>query len=168
MSILVAELLSSGIIFGADRNLTLIDENGESSQPEQTTKVFRWPNNETLFGYVGVAELNGELLPDWLASLSKELEPGWDLKEIAEFIHKKVQEYWIPTDPPQGMIIHLAGFSESNGLTLPEVWHIANVSGLGQYGYTEFNNEFYCEEAFLRKMTHIHPSEIQKKLRAYP
>jgi len=165
MSILVTELLSSGIVFGADRNLTHVDMQGNTSQPMQSTKIFRWPNQNTLFGYVGVAELDGKLLPDWLESMRDETEPGWSLNDIAEFVREKVQEDWTATDPAKGMIIHLAGFSKLSGLMIPELWHIANVSGLGQYGYTEFSNEFYCKEAFLREMPQIHPTEIRKRLR---
>lgn len=165
MSILVTELLSSGIVFGADKNLTRYDLNGTPSQPAQTTKVLRWPNKDTLFGFVGVAELNGKLLPEWLEFIQDETDPDWELCETAEFIQRKVQEDWVNADPPEGLIIHLAGFTESRGLTLPEVWHIANVSGLGLYGYTEFSNEFYCEEAFMQEMPQIHPSEIRKRLR---
>jgi hypothetical protein len=43
MSILVVEVVSEGLIFGADRNITVTRE-GITTQPVELPKVLRWPS----------------------------------------------------------------------------------------------------------------------------
>jgi hypothetical protein len=55
MSILVVEVVARGLLFAADRNVTVTDRGGTTSQPIQQAKVLRWPRDDVLFGYVGAA-----------------------------------------------------------------------------------------------------------------
>ena len=50
MSILVVEVLSEGLIFGADRNITSSYTNGSTFQECKRPKVLRWPDDNHLFG----------------------------------------------------------------------------------------------------------------------
>ncbi len=165
MSILITELLSKGIVFGADRNLTESNSSGMSHQKRQVTKVIKWPNDKTLFGFVGVAEIEGMLLPDWLKTIETALEDEFGIEAIAHYLHERIQRSWTHSLPAEGLIIHLGGFTKIDEIVLPSVWHIANVEKHGEYGYTEFSNDFFCQEAFLREFKHLHPIEIRKKLR---
>ena len=66
MSILVVEVVSEGLIFAADRNITVTMPDGATTQPEGRPKVVPWPRQDVLLGYVGAASLNGQPVPDWL------------------------------------------------------------------------------------------------------
>ena len=70
MSILIAEVLSEGMIFCADRNITTECTNGTTIQEKQQAKVLKWPTERHLFGFVGVAEIGGLPMHDWLTSAS--------------------------------------------------------------------------------------------------
>ncbi|MCD4670967.1 MAG: hypothetical protein K8S14_11040 [Actinomycetia bacterium] len=169
MSILVTELVSTGIIFGSDKNITYTDHHtGKTSQPEQRTKILHWPTSSILFGAVGGANLDGLPFVEWLKKIENELPPEFSVKDVAIFLHSKVQNSWnsrFKDEKPEGLIIHLAGFSSSSGVWLPEVWHIANVEGIGKFGYTGFSNKFYCKEAFQSELEDIHFSELRRYLR---
>jgi len=72
MSILVVEVLSEGIIFGADRNITYTDVNGSTTQGTSRSKVFKWPTERFLFGFVGAATVGGLPMDEWLDSIKDE------------------------------------------------------------------------------------------------
>ena len=91
MSILVVEVLSEGIIFGADRNITYTDDNGSTTQGTSRSKVFRWPTERFLFGFVGAATVGGLPMDEWLDSLKDEFANKTSLEEIAQELHQKLQ-----------------------------------------------------------------------------
>ncbi len=74
MSIMVVQLANTGILFGADRNITsqVTLQNGSTAivltGQSQSPKVLKWPNQEVIVGYVGQAELAGIPTDQWLYS----------------------------------------------------------------------------------------------------
>jgi len=91
MSILVVEFLSEGLIFGADRNITLTYPNGSTTQKSQHPKVLKWPNENYLFGFVGAAQIAGIPMHEWLATLTKEFKSKPSLSDIVNEFKSKVQ-----------------------------------------------------------------------------
>jgi len=59
VSILVVQLVSEGLLFGADRNVTTTVHQGATVASGQAPrpKVLRWPNRQAVVGYVGRAEI---------------------------------------------------------------------------------------------------------------
>ena len=91
MSILVVEVLSQGMIFGADRNITTEYGNGTTRQDEKRSKVIKWPTNEFLFGSVGVATVGGLPINEWLLAQKDAFEAIGSLEGVAQELHKRVQ-----------------------------------------------------------------------------
>jgi len=168
MSILVVEILSEGLIFGADRNITSTFPNGSTSQKCKQPKVLRWPDENHLFGFVGAAKMGGKPMHEWLDSLPKEFKTKSSLKDLANHLNIKVQEQRSKDDKdgtPQPLIIHVGGFEKKDGYWIPQVWHIRNVYKLGQFGYLDFRKEFYCDDQFAEHFKGVHSSEMRKVLK---
>lgn len=168
MSILVVEVLSDGLIFGADRNITSSHPDGSTSQKSKGPKVLRWPDQDHLFGFVGVAEMGGKPIHEWLATLTEEFKTKKSLQQLSVDLNTKVQEQRSKDDKgksPEPLIIHIGGFEKKDGCWIPQVWHIRNVYKLGQFGYLDFREEFFCDDQFAEHFKDVHPSEIRQVLR---
>ncbi len=164
MSILVVEVLSEGIIFCADRNITTEYGNGTTRQDETRPKVMKWPTNKNLFGFVGVATVGTLPMDKWLMTQKDDFEAIGSIEGIAKELHRRVQEQRAKDEgdkPTQGLIIHIGGFERENGLWLPYVWHIGNAYKLGRYGYLpDVKKEFYCKEVFWEQIKQVAGGEI--------
>ena len=72
MSILVIEVLPQGMIFAADRAVTVtaIQSSGSQTRTYQAqkagSKILRWPHDRALIGAVGLGEIEGKSTYDWL------------------------------------------------------------------------------------------------------
>ena len=168
MSILVVEVPSEGLIFGADRNLTTTHADGTTAQDTQWPKVFKWPKDDILFGFVGAATVGGLPIEEWLNTQTKEFETKKSLEEIARELQKKVQDQRAKDEgakPPIPMIIHIGGFEKKNERYVPYVWHIGNTYKLGRFGYLDFRKEFFCSEQFWEHFKEVDRAEIRKVLK---
>jgi hypothetical protein len=150
--ILALEVLSEGIIFGADRSITYTHVNGTTTQGAPRLKVLKWPTESFLFGFVGAATVGGLPMDDWLDSIKDEFANKTSLEEIAQSLHGKIQSQRAIDEgdnPAEGLIIHVGGFERKNDIWLPFVWHISNAYKLGKFGYLpDFRKRFVCSEAF--------------------
>lgn len=167
MSILITELLDCGIVFGADRNVTIKDTRGDYQ--EQESKVFNWPRDDVIFGYVGVARLGGKPIREWLNEQLPSYSNITQLSKIADRLRYQIEEQRLADNSdnePQALIIHLGGFEYSENGYIPQIWHIANVKNIGLYDYLEFSREFYAEDGFSEEMRkrEITDSEIRDYL----
>lgn len=169
MSILVVEILSEGLLFGADRNITSTYPEGKTEQKIVQPKVLKWPTDKFLFGFVGAAEVKGLPMDKWLYSIKNKFETKASLGEIAQEFQKEIQEQRLRDEgdnPAQPLIIHIGGFEKKSDIWLPNVWHIGNVHKLGLYSYMDFRKEFYCKEVLWSQFEEkIDPKEFRKFLK---
>lgn len=163
MSILVVQALYEGIIFGADRNITSTSVHstpdgktiyvvqGQSQRP----KVLRWPNNNALIGYVGVGSIAGIPTDEWLYNFIGRNLTFHDFKELAHGLRDEVQAQRIideGTEKAEGLIIHLGGFEEREGIQVPIIWFITNCHRLDPIiGYTDIKKDFGVSEELWKK-----------------
>lgn len=168
MSILVIEVLSEGMIFGADRNITTEYLDGSTAQELTKPKVFKWPKDNILIGFVGAATVKGQPVEKWLDTLTEEFQHKTSLEEIARGLTTRIQAQRAKDEginPAEPMIIHIGGFEKKDGFWLPYVWFIRNTHGFGQFGYLDFRKEFSCSEEFWNYFKDVDPSEIRKVLK---
>ncbi len=168
MSILVVEVVSEGLIFAADRNITVTLADGANMQPLELQKVLRWPRDDVLLGYVGAASLDGKLVPDWLQERRHIFGAMTSLEEIARVLahHVEIQRGVDEgSGAPEPMILHVGGFEEKQAFWAPSVWHITNVYKLGHYGYLDTRKQYGVTEQFWRYFPDTDPSEIRDRLR---
>lgn len=168
MSILVVEVVSEGMIFAADRNITEPLEGGDHWQPEVTRKVLRWPSDDILLGYVGVAYLGGRPFPEWLEERRADFLGINSLEEIASALARQVKAQ---RDADEGagaaepMLVHIGGFDLNGEFWVPRVWAVTNIYRLGRFGYLDFRKEYKTTEEFWLKFADVDPSEIRDHLR---
>jgi hypothetical protein len=168
MSILVVEVLSEGLIFGADRNITQTYPNGSTTQKSKHPKVLKWPNENYLFGFVGAAQIGAKPMHEWLDTLTEEFKSKTSLNDIVNELKSRVQIQRIKDEgncPPQPLIIHIGGFQRKDSYWVPQVWYIRNAPKHGLFGYLDLRKEFDCADAFHEKFADCHPSEIRKVLK---
>ncbi len=181
MSILVVELLPDGIIFGADRNITVTEScpefhddvkevyitttHGQSQRP----KVLKWPNKKALVGYVGEAEIGGMPTDEWLYDFMGNNLEFASFKVLANNLTDKVQTQ-LCTDldtsrkEPGYLVIHLAGFEERESEIVPVVWTITNATGLEDGKYTNIKKEFHCADSFGEIFVGSSPKVIRENI----
>ena len=168
MSILVVEVVSEGLIFAADRNITVTMPDGATTQPEGRPKVVPWPRQDVLLGYVGAASLNGQPVPDWLEDRRQTFAPMTSLEEIARGLATQV-ELQRGVDEgsaaPKPMILHVGGFEQQQGFWAPSIWHITNIYRLGHYRYLDTRKQYTVAEKFWESFPDTDPSEIRDRLR---
>jgi len=145
MSLLLVELVPQGIIFGADRNITIervkvrheesqdgttfIEERHEHRCQSPRPKVLRWPQRKALIGYVGEAQINNVPTDEWLYDFIGDHLQFDSFETLAESLRRSVERQRRIDEgdnDPAPIIIHLAGFEEREGIQVPAVWVIRN------------------------------------------
>jgi hypothetical protein len=136
VSILVVQLVPEGLLFGADRNVTIAVREGEviASGQTQQPKVLKWPNREIVIGYVGRAEINEQPSHEWLYEFIGRNLDG-PLQELAWTLKGNLEVDLAEEVEAEPMILHLGGFVEDAGQWKPQVWFIRNVRGLDELGH---------------------------------
>jgi hypothetical protein len=183
MSILVVEVLPDGIIFGADRNITITERptpkfndgwkeasivitHGQSQRP----KVLKWPNKKALVGYIGEAEIGGMPTDEWLYEYIGNNMEFSSFEALANDLADKVQTQ-LCTDrdtrlgEPGHLLIHLAGFEKRESEYVPVVWTIRNDSRFEDGKYLDIKEEFERGESFWPTYGGCSPKEIRGMLR---
>ena len=167
---LVVEVVSEGMIFGADRNITVTHPDGRTKQSSRQRKVMKWPNNKTLFGFVGAATIGGQSVENWLQSIRLEFEKMSSIEHVAQELRCRIEAQRKADEgdnPSVAMIVHLGGFEQRNGIWLPFEWHVTNTHKLGRFGYLDIDQNYTCTEHMhgpLSPLRGIDPSEVRKLL----
>jgi hypothetical protein len=131
MSIFVAEMLPDGIVFAADKNLTLpfVDRTGTAlgGVQELGSKVLRWPRSTGLLGYVGLAEVGNQSMYDWLYDFIGDHIGFTDPAPVAASLRDRLQLQLGPN--AEATIVQFAAYAIRDGCIIPEYWSITNVPG---------------------------------------
>lgn len=160
------EILSQGLIFAADRNITGYDCIGNPLRDREIRKVIKWPNSKAIFGFVGAAKLGNLYIDEWMNNFIEDNTDFISLKLLSEKLCRKIQEQRNTDEgdeKPSPLIIHIGGFEEREGFKVPEIWFIRNVHGMGVYKYEDISKKFACSEAFWDRF----PLTLQGR-KAYP
>jgi hypothetical protein len=182
MSILLVEVIPQGIIFGADRNVTIrrvvpqspgtvgntniniIQEyRGQSQRP----KVLRWPQRKALIGYVGEAKISGVPTDEWLYDFIGDNLNFQNFEVLSESLRLKVEEQRRIDEGNRqaaALIIHLGGFEERDGVQVPTIYVIRNVWHHSPTGYEDIRKEFQKVEAFGEAFQNTLPQEIRRHI----
>jgi hypothetical protein len=152
VSILLVQLTHPGILFGADRNITVqrtiqagqvsVIVSGQTQRP----KVLKWPNHEVIVGYVGQAELEGEMTDTWLYAFIGRNLAFADLHSLAATLQGELNAIAQAGGMDQPLIIHLGGFDLVGGEWTPRIYFIRNTTALTPEGAYVFGQHFDCTE----------------------
>lgn len=138
MSVLVMTVLSKGIVFGADRNITEIykDKSGEIVHREvlRRKKVFKWPQNRAVVGYTGFAELDYMYMDKWLQNFINANKKFENLPSLSQKLAVEVQDAYdrkfAAGRTLHGLLVNLGGFHEGQ----PQIWFIRNEYEIDSQG----------------------------------
>jgi len=151
MSILVAEILPSGIVFAADRNVTIRQSDSEGNKileaQDITSKVLCWPHSRALIGYVGLARVGMQSMHDWLYDFIGDHIHFSDPATVAYDLRDHLQTAL--GSSADRSIIQFATFAERNGFVVPEYWHVTNVLGMTNGEYDAPSERFEASERLL-------------------
>lgn len=169
MSILVIEVTSEGMIFGSDRNVTSKHDDGTSDQDIQVNKVLKWSNDKALIGAVGNGCIGGLSTTDWLQAFIDRNIDFQTIKELGEKLCSEIQAQRMKDEGvdgnAKGMIVHLGGFAVQNEVLVPEIYLIANIHGIGKYGYEPADQNYGVSEEFWKYFPGVQPKEIRRALK---
>ena len=154
MSILIIEILPQGMIFAADKNVTVSEEierlEGVAVYQAQDvgSKILRWPHNRGLIGAVGLAEIGGRSIYDRLYDFVGDHVDFSDPGSVATDLRDLLQRIAGNLNPPEELIVEFGTFTKRDGVTVPEMWHVTNIHGINkQTGeYDPPINEFRAAE----------------------
>jgi hypothetical protein len=152
MSIFVGEVLADGIVFAADKNVTLTKFDGYgnvvSTVQDLGSKILRWPKHKALLGYVGCAQIGSQTMHDWLYDFMGEHIDFTEPAVVANDLRDRLQRSIGGPDSPES-IVQFATFAEREGHVVPEFWHITNIHGLTTTGYQHPSETFVASERLL-------------------
>jgi hypothetical protein len=153
MSIFVSEVLADGIVFAADKNVTItkFDDQGNvvSEVQDLGSKILRWPKRKALLGYVGCAQIGNQTMHDWLYDFMGEYIDFTTPEVVANDMRDRLQsEIGGPGSPDS--IVEFATFVRREGHIVPEFWHVTNIQGLAADGeYLPASETFTTSERLL-------------------
>lgn len=176
MSVLSIHIVPQGIIFAADRNITIQRYFGNEKQPTsipygqtQGSKILKWPNNKAIVGAVGAASLGGKQINEWLYDFIGNNINFSSFNELSESLKDAIQkqrEIDDEKDKPQGMLIHLGGFEKRDGFIVPIIYFIRNIHGMDNQGnYTDIRADFAYSEEIEDKFKPLKSSELKNRFK---
>ena len=152
MSILVCEMLPIGIVFAADKNVTIpsLDDSGNvvATVQDLGIKILRWPRNRALLGYVGRAAVGNQSMHDWLHDFMGDHIAFTDPEAVAIDMRDRLQSE-IGGPGACRSIVEFAAFAKREGVVVPEFWHVTNVHGITDEEYDPPSETFKASERLL-------------------
>ncbi len=144
MSILLSAYFPEGIVFAADRNVSLIaNTTGSLYQDVEigaTTKVIPWPRRRAVVGYCGLGYLADLTMEEWMRQFVAQTRDFDNLTTVATQLQELIQRDFDKDYPEEanidgaGLIVHLGGFRYENGTPVPAMYLISNIPGFDQRG----------------------------------
>jgi hypothetical protein len=165
MSIFVSEVLADGIVFAADKNITLT-RSGSSTVQDSGSKILRWPKRKALLGYVGCAQIGNQTMHDWLYDFIGAHIDFTEPEAVANDMRDRLQNE-IGGAGSRGTIVQFATFVRRKGHIVPEFWHVTNIHGLAENGeYLPASDAFGATERLLGvHLNQATPQNIRTVLR---
>lgn len=147
MSILLSAYFPEGIVFAADKNATLLYDTPQGAERDVevgvATKVVPWAYRRAVVGHCGLGRLAGLSLEEWMRQFAAKTRDFTDLEHLATQMREEIQRDFDRDFPPgrdvekAGLIIHLGGFRQQEGIWVPAMFYLSNVPGLTpDGGYT--------------------------------
>jgi hypothetical protein len=180
MSILLSGYFPEGIVFAADKNATItaITNLGQKRFVEPTaTKVLSWPNSKANVGFVGLGQLTGLPMDEWMRIFIAGTRNFNNIDELAIKLHNDIQSDFDKEYSNQSnyndlhLIIHLGGFGERKGIKVPVMYHIYNHEGLERKSglYKSATSKFKLSEEFEKNFKEWwknsnYPEQAQERL----
>lgn len=181
MSILLSVYWKEGIVYSADRNLTLEYETDVG--PDQdvlvgaSTKVIPWPRKKAVVGFIGLGRLAGLRMEEWMRQFVAKTRDHGDLDSMADELRELIQvdfhhDYPMGTDVGRARLIaHLGGFKERDGVVVPAMYCITNMPDLltrtDIYPYPPATRHFALSDLIADHMPRYnvdYPSGVRDKL----
>ena len=171
MSIFVGEVLADGIVFAADKNITISKLDGQgnvvSTVQEPGSKILRWPKRKALLGYVGCGQVGGQTMQEWLYDFMGEHIEFTEPEVVANEMRDRLQSN-LGGPGAAASIVQFATFARREGHIVPEFWHITNIHGLTATGdYDPPSDSFIASERLLGvHLNQASPANIRGCLRS--
>ena len=122
MSLLIANVVPEGLVFAADRNLS-----SEGQVVGNAPKLVKWHDPPLVAGYVGIAEVDGSPMHEWLHGFFERhahdaLEAiGPQLADTLEDASRRLSQ------ADRGTIVHVGGFEDSSEGPRPVIWYVRDA-----------------------------------------
>lgn len=146
MSAILIRVFAEGIVFGADRNVTV---DGKCDGTVTVPKICKSRDSRVLIGNIGVTNLGGFNALDQIKEVVDSFE-GERLSKIAKEVQSGVYQQRLIDDRGKKIrpqIVSIAGYEERDGAVVPECWYISNCYELDEYGdYKDYRSEFGCSD----------------------
>jgi hypothetical protein len=165
MSILICEILDQGIVFAADRNLTVNDK-----YQDEGVKIIRWPHRRALLGCVGLVSVGDRSVYEWLYDFISDHSDFTDPAEVAHKLRGGLQNLFAAVNPPKLTIVEFATFGHKDGHIVPEFWHVTNAQGFDEVKgeYLPAGSSFKASEEICgHHLSGIPPAELRTKLKEW-
>jgi hypothetical protein len=131
LSLLVIEVPPQGMIFGADRNRTVVrsfPDGSTTSEQQSVCKIVRWPGERALAASVGSGGVGKRATNDWLLDFMGRNSEFAEPKQVAERLCTTLQEDF--GGKLEMLIVEFGAFAQRGPVVVPEMWHISNVHGM--------------------------------------
>lgn len=103
----------------------------------QRPKVLKWPNHDTIIGYVGAGAIGGVSTDQWLYAFVGRHLTFPDFATLATELTAELNAALAAGELADALILHLGGFEDVAGEWTPRIWFIRNTTDLSAAGYTQ-------------------------------
>jgi hypothetical protein len=144
MSLIATYINKFGVVLASDSNLTGAVGNAGFGQ-----KVFPVPHLNAGITFTGSYEIDGNSVDIWMNEfISSSFFTLSTIEDFVKYLTESLNREMRAAEFAQGCIIHVAGYSHSDGVSFLEHWHISNMrlQDDGNYSIPEltfhFGNDF--------------------------
>lgn len=148
MTLILTQLSRYGIIHASDSNLS----NVRGELVGIGKKVFQIHHLNAGLSLAGSYTVNNIPMNRWMEDFILEdmrIEDS-SFKNFAERLKDRLENEMTISEKSMGLMIHIAGYTEINGIYHPEFWFVRNVHGIDNRTgeYTNINDKFNATEDF--------------------
>lgn len=169
MTLLLTEMTGKGIVFAADRNLSWFDtRTGRiGGLAYRRKKILGVEHLAAGLGYFGNAHVgrNKILMDEWLERFIQESSDCATLEQLAQRLRDGLEADLTDAQRQRMLGLHVAGYTEQEGLRLPTFWFVRNIQGMRGPFYVGVGERFEVSEDFLlRDVRFVKPELLHEYL----
>ena len=148
MTLIITHFSKHGIIHASDSNLTRKNDN----QTYEGQKTFELPHLNAGMTVAGIYSVGNQPMKQWLDAYIQS-DAGSNNASLSSFsysIRNKLENEMSPEEKKAGIIMHIAGYVEINGMSHPEFYSVRNIHGIDSTTgkYKPPRKDFKCVEEF--------------------
>jgi hypothetical protein len=170
MTMLYSLYAAEGIIFASDSRIIRLGAKQAEPPQQKVRRVYKVGLSTGLIGYYGLAQVKGEAMSSWLATLIGRWPGSREPERFADLVVDRLNRDAWARERKHVSGLHFGAFRKNGDRVEPVFFHIVNTHGFDDTTglHTDPGDEWRCEEQLMGRDVARHgwvPSRIRQHLR---